>query len=535
MASSFPHMTSTGLAPSAWEIYSTYHQAFVQQVSNGTRRPLTFPFDFLSLFSLIAFLCIPHKQNPVIYACRWPLVGLVTWFELYKMGKNSGTGPDLGALTGMISVNIIMLSWTWLIFNTPQWDAKRVEKRLVRVRVVKNMENAQLSEELSLTDEKRPEKLAVENFSQSKAEYHEKKTEYFWQPYPNKLGERIFWVLDLLFSSRGAGWNWAISTIPPLTPDLLSKLEIPASGDSDPSISFAEKKCSKTRCKHLLHELCVFISSYLAVDILATIMIYDPYFKFGPNTYTLPSYLQNLHPSILQFYRLLLTSVTISLGMTIFFSQNHIISAHILGPRVLGVRGEHWYYPRIWGDVSDILDRGLGGLWGSFWHQTYRNFFTAPTKYLLKKCYIKPRSFTAKIAGLFFAFGLSAFLHWAPSKTSSTSTRPFDQALFFLLQGVGIALQDLLCNIFSPFTKKLPVFIRQTSNVIYTLTWLYLTGSFAADDYARSGVWLMKPLPFSPMEALGLGEHNSYRHFMKSNGFLWYTGKHWWQSGVTLI
>ncbi|RKF59729.1 hypothetical protein OnM2_057053 [Erysiphe neolycopersici] len=531
MASHFPHLTSTGPAPSASEIYLTYHQTFVDQVIDGQRRPLVFPYDFLGFFSLLVYLCIPHKQNPIIYAARWPLIVLVTWIELRKIHESLGTGPDLVALTGMISAYIVISSWTWLIFKRPQWDAARVEKR--RIRVAKNV---QLSEKIpALKEELCLKKQAIDNVSINTDGCYEEIDEYFWQSYPENIKERIYWVFDLILNYRGPGWNWAIPNIPSLTPETLSKLESSVLDESDQIIASAIKKCLKTRHAHLLNELCVFVLSYLTIDILATLMIYDPYFKFGPTTYDLPPYLQHLHPSMLQFYRLLVTSVTIGIGINYSFAQAHITLAHFLGPRVLGLRGTHWYYPRIWGEFSDILQKGLGGLWGSYWHQSFRNLFTAPTKYLIREGYIKTGSFAAKIIGLIFAFGLSGFLHWAPSMTSIRSTYPFGQALFFLLQGVGVALQDVLSKMFSPLITKLPPSVRQTTNMVYTLSWLYITGSYAADDFARSGVWLIKILPFSPMEALGFGEHNSYRNFMKHFSFMWHTGNHWWESGITLI
>lgn len=530
MASYYPDLPSTGPAPTASEIYLTSRQIFVDQVFGGHRRPLVFPYDFLGIFSVLVYLCIPHKQNPIIYAFRWPLIAFVTWFELRKIQESLGTGPDLGGFTGMTSAYIVMSSWTWLIFKRPQWDAARVEKR--RIRVAKNV---QLSEKPALKEELHSEKLAIENVLLNKDGCYEEIDEYFWQSYPENLKERIYWVADLIFNYRGPGWNWAIPNIPSLTPETLNKLESTALDESDPIIASAINKCSKTRHGHLLYEICVFILNYLVVDILTTIMIYDPYFKFGPTTYDLPSHLQNLHPSMLQFYRLLITSTTIAIGLRIPFAQAHIISAHMLGPRVLGLRGTHWYYPRVFGDFLEILQKGLGGLWGSYWHQSFRNFFTAPTKFLIKKEYIKSGSFAAKIIGLFFAFGLSAFLHWAPSMTSIRSTYPFGQAQFFLLQGVGVALQDVLSKLFSPLIAKLPSSVRQTTNLVFTLSWLYFTGSFAADDFARSGAWLIKLLPFSPMEALGFGEHNSCRKFFKYYNFIWYTGNNWWESGITLI
>ncbi|POS85679.1 hypothetical protein EPUL_002505 [Erysiphe pulchra] len=534
MASHFPYSTSTGPAPTVSEIYSKYRQVSLQQFSDGIRRPFIFPYDFLSIFIGIAYFCIPHKESPVIYAGRWPLVGLITWFELRKFRETVGTGPDLGVASGMISAFIIIWSWTWLIFKKPQLDAKRVERR--QVKVTREVKKLQQSEKSTLSGEK----VGHDTAPLSKADSCEVQIEtkeiykYFWQPYPDNFKERFFWVMDLVFNARGPGWNWAIPNIPLLTPEIICNLENSALEIPHSKISPPLEKSFKSRHEHLLCQITVLLFSYLAFDALTTFMINDPYFKFGPTTYDLPLYLQQLHPSVLQFYRLLITSVTIGIGISMSWSQNHILFCHILGPKILGLRGESWYYPNVWGGFSDILQKGLGGLWGSFWHQTFRNCFTAPTKYLIQKGFFKPGSLVAKISGLFFAFGLSGFLHSASSITSVNTTKPLDQTLFFGLQGVGIALQDFLCKIFSPVIVKLPKSFRQTGNLLFTLIWLYFTGSKAADDFARSGAWLVKPIPFSLVQSLGFGEHITGWDFWNSYKFMWYTGNYWWESGIVL-
>ena len=40
--------------------------------------------------------------------------------------------------------------------------------------------------------------------------------DFAWQPYPlPPFIERLDWVLDIFYNSRGMGWNWRISGLPP--------------------------------------------------------------------------------------------------------------------------------------------------------------------------------------------------------------------------------------------------------------------------------------------------------------------------------
>lgn len=536
----FPHSPNAGPAPTANEIHSTCRRLFKQQVSEGLRRPVIFPYNYLSIFILVAYLCIPHRNNPIIYAVRWPLVGFITCFELRLIQESSGVGLDLGYKTGMTSAIIIMLSWTWLIFKTPQWDAKRVERRQVQVPV----KESQLVEKKYHILNKEPYLEKLDNGTTSLSEEicsevlmgNEEVYEYFWQPYPENLKERLSWVMDLVFNARGPGWSWSVPTIPRLTPEVQSKLGGIVLDESRPNCSWiAGKKQFSRRYLYLVSRLNFYIPCFLIFDIVRSIMMKDPYFKVGPTAYDIPFYIQSLHPFALQFYRLLLSAIGVLTSLSLAFANIEIFLSCVLGATVLGLRGEPWYYPPVMGGISHILDKGLNGLWGGCWHQTFRNFFTVPTKYLIKEGYIKAGHYYTKIIGLFLAFALSGFLHWAGAKTSFIPTYPIQQAIFFIVQGFGVILQESLCCLFSLLIVKLPKSLRQTGNLLFTLGWLYLTGWLAADDFARLGFWLVEPLPFSPTQALGFGEHDESWYCWKPLDFVWYSGKYWWESGIAIL
>lgn len=531
MASYFPHLSPTGPAPTTNQIYTAYRHAFLKQISEGTRRPQVLPYSLLSPMLAIAYLCIPHKHNPVVYAARWPLVGLITWLEFRTIQQTSGTSSSMGFMIGMQSSFTILWIWTWLIFKRPQWDARRVERR--RVRVIRDEKKAQLSEKIILKEQICPEKMANDVVLLSNEEYTKDTYEYFWQPYPENFKDRFFWVLDLLLNFRGPGWNWSVPLIQTITPETLSKLDNPEegvdSGDSSPT-----KKCSKPSwCENLRH-ISLFVFGYLICDVVGLLMVQDPYFKVGPNTYELPSHLKSLHPIVLYLYRITLTGLMIITWIRTTYALYNFFMGYVLGPKVLGLRGEPIYYNQVWGSFSKVFERGLAGLWGNFWHQIFRNCFTAPTIFLIEKGYIKPGKYTTRLIGLAFAFILSGFLHWAAAVTAFNETKPYDEFLFYGLQGVGVGLQSGLSKIFSSTIVKLPNSVRKIGNLLFTLAWFYLTAWLEADSFGRSGICILPMTHISLLRYLGFGEQDAIWNFWSPVDLMWYKGKNWIDSGIFL-
>ncbi|POS86963.1 hypothetical protein EPUL_002406, partial [Erysiphe pulchra] len=540
MESYLSNQTLTGTAPTCNEIYSFYSEVLEQKLSDGTLLPVIFPYHFLGFLLLTAYLCVPHKNSPKIYALRWPLLAFINWFEFRMIWKTSSVGPGMGNFAGSLSAYTILASWTWLVFKKPQWEAKRIQRVVKRTPLIKNkMPIEKFEEEASQNRDLRKRKnsgsvRALEvGFSMDNAQRDENDTyQYFWQSYPDNFSERISWVVDLLYNYRGPGWNWAISSIPSLPPAILTKAGGPVSKRSYADFSSAGSRRFVNRYEHLIYRVSRLLVCYIVLDVLATIMMKDPYFKFGPTSYALPSHLQLLPLSFLRFYRIVLTSIGIIAIMTMAFNLLPLISC-ILGPGLLGLRAEPWYYPTEWGYFSNIYKGGLNGLWGDYWHQSFRLHFTSPTNFLIREGYIKPGTFIAKATSLFFAFVLSGFLHWASSNSTLPATRPSDAMNFFLLQGLGIMLQRALCQIFSSYITKFPKFIRYTGSFIFVLIWLYHTGWLLADDFARSGLWIMEPVPISFCRLLGFGEIDA-EWISTRRQFRWFRGKNWWETGLAL-
>ena len=437
--------------------------------------------------------------------------------------------------SGLISVWGIVWSMTWLVWTRPQFDAMRVERRRkswkgTNGNVVQNGEYPNLRQRIIAN---RDAKLERTDIISSETNGKVEETEYYWQSYPDNLHDRIDWVLDLIMNFRGPGWNWQIPPLPSLPPHVKTKLGESIDDAAKKNISSVGVKRANTRRELFLARVPMFTVGYFVLDILKVAMMKDPYFTFGPNSYALPPHLANLSPLALYLSRQGLSLLAIVVSLEMVFLLAPLSFSLILGPSsFLGLRGEAWYYPTAWGSMTPILNKGLGGLWGGWWHQTFRFAFAAPTNFLISNRYIEPRSPTTKLVSLFFAFSISGLLHAGGSKSQFPSTHPWHAPIFFMIQPLGIFLQTTLCSLLHPYLSKLPKSIRQTGNAVYTLAWGFSTGSWLTDDFARGGIWLWEPIPISVLRGLGFGNRGDGWWCWEHIGIGWYTGKHWWESGL---
>lgn len=339
--------------------------------------------------------------------------------------------------------------------------------------------------------------------------------------------------MDHLVNFRGPGWNWAINTFPSNPKDIERKLlgldgraEYWAIADKNKRVSRTGLERFDSR-KELLGYMAIwFTSGYLLLDLTKTLMMKDPYFIFGPTTYDPPRLLSILPLWALKIFHEVTSFCAIILALEMVFMLAPLIFCLILGPKILGLRGEAWQYPTQFGYFyPNVSRKGLGGLWGGWWHQFFRSVFTAPTNFLIDNGYINKKSTLAKFLGLVFAFGISGVLHAAGSISQLPDTHPWHLFYFFALQAVGIALQ---------MNFKI-LHDGERANLLFTTAWLLATGWLIADDFARGGIWLFEPVPFSLFRGLfGWGDEGDGWWCWGHIGVDWYTGKHWWESGIAL-
>lgn len=556
----FPHLTCTSAAPLQRDVRRVYQHIFKSRLAAGTVRPVVAPYHYYGIVLLFVYLCIPHTKSPLVYAARWPVLAAIVHFQWKELCETSSGSTDIAYYAGVASAWLMVLSATWLVWCRPQFEARRLNRRRRTAVVVvggaekgaaegKASGNAVagdkgLKQRRGVTGEwlvvdkpvSNMKKPAEANDSRDLKRQQDKfgDYEYYWQPYPDNLRERIPWVFDLLSNYRGVGWNWAITKVPDIPLPIKQQLGDPIDHNRPKGGSH---RYFTTRRAHFKHHFPRFIVLYLLLDASKTIGAKDPYYAFGPNTYALPPYLQNLSPLTLYAYRWALSSFATVVSLNLLFSLGALVAVVLLGPRVLGPTFEPWCFPEAWGSLADIYDGGLAGFWGSWWHQSFRFAFSAPTNFLARKGYLDPRSTTTRVLALFVGFGLSGFVHAGGSLTQQSHTYPWHSALFFLVQPLGILLEQAFCSRFRSGIARLPRFVRRVGNAAYTTIWFLCTAPMLQNDSARGGMFLFEPLPLSPTKGLGFGLPDEgwwYLDSYLSRGEipLWYQGKHWWQSGV---
>lgn len=286
---------------------------------------------------------------------------------------------------------------------------------------------------------------------------------------------------------------------------------------------------------------------YLVLDFLSVLMMKDPYFILGPEVtaevvatapQVLPSYLAALPPYILFVYRGLVCFSAILVAIDLIITLFQMFCHFILGPRVLGTRAELWHYPCVYGGfTANVLDKGMAGFWGGWWHQTFRTTFGAPGLWLSRRGYTNPASAQGKaIAGL-LAFAQSGFLHSLGSVSCLPPSKWYLPPAFFLLCWVGVVLQTALSGMLRGWgvRDKMPIWVRRAGNFGFTFAWLIYFQYLLDDDIARAGIWMLEPVPVSPLRAAGFGKPGDgwWRWDAPLFPRQW-VGRRWWQSGIAI-
>jgi hypothetical protein len=331
------------------------------------------------------------------------------------------------------------------------------------------------------------------------------------------------------------GWNYSITSIPrPPIPSPI-RLSLPVAIATIPSRTASGYAIPSSERELITNRLAHIVPCYLMLDLLSVQMMKDPYFIIGPdNTYPLPPHLAKLPPPLLLLYREGMSLLAMWAAIDAMFNANDLAQYYFF-KRYFPCGAELWRYPSTFGSLSEILDRGLAGWWGSWWHQTFRMQFLSPSAYLLEKGYIERGTWAADAAGLLSSFFQSGLIHAAGSMTSIPPTKPWRSMIFFLLQGVGIALQQQVALYLHKRIGPLPKGVRQAGNVAFCLSWLYVTAPIFINDMASTGLWMFEPVPVSLFRSLRFGHvEDHWWRWDRQHWPKWYPAKHWWEIGIAL-
>lgn len=553
-----------------------YRAHFAHELALGTVKPLVVPWGVLVTFGLpVLYFSVPHRDRPWLFRARYLLMLCVLLYNVRETFVTTSPNFAVGYAVGLMQAWGIIWNMTLLVFMRPQFDAERVDRRRARPRVdaqvgvngsanghartsdakenARPVQNgdaraAKRANGISRTQTKTPDQQEIEgckvvdapdeDTAKSLAEGYE----YYWQSYPEDAPflTRLDWSFDLVTSFRGTGWNWCIPVAPRFSRPDRPRSGAPVDLGSIPQSTPQGYRRFTTRRGWLRSELLSFAAGLLALDALSVLMVKDPYFILGPE-YTespvpipLPRHLAALQPWQLFLCRSLAGSLGVLTAIYVVMGSWQLICACALRP-LLGSRADLWHYPTLFGGFThNVLDRGLAGFWGGWWHQTFRVAFGAPAAWLAGGPGGRRPS---KAAAGFFAFAQSGLLHALGSASCLPPSTPWAPPVFFMLSWLGILLQSSVCGspLVRPAITAMPRWARRSGNLAFVLAWLSATQYWMLDDIARSGIWLLEPVPLSLLRALGLGEPGD--HWWR---WTWdelprlHRGAHWWDTGIAL-
>ncbi|KAF5966410.1 hypothetical protein FCOIX_12540 [Fusarium coicis] len=539
-------MTATPMANLGNIARAEYKVLFDTEVAKGVREPLVLPFCLIGPFILpVVYLAIPHRNQPWLYHARWLVVAFVVAFDAYVIRYMSSYNVAPAYASGLMGGWGILTTLNLLVWTDPQLNYARV------VKILKGNKSQASSKQLPINV---ANGSSQESVIRQRKPYHEdigfsgeaethakngssKDVVYAWQKFPENgsFGERLNWTLDLATNFREIGWNRSISSVP--RPDIPSNIR-----DGDP-VSFdnmlivsksgyyrnlTEKEFVWSRVRRVL-----FLTFLL--DLCSVMMVKDPYCAYGPDQeLELPLFLRQLPPWLRFIYRELLCLVGIYAAIDAIFSLHDLFQFYVFS-YFYPMRRELWQYTNIFGPISQVLDRGLAGWWGAFWHQTFRLQFLAPAKFLVDHGYLQRGTLRAQIFTMSLSFIQSGLLHAGGSLSSMPTTKSWRSPLFFALQPPGIILQLILLQTWDKHFPNFPRRLRQAFNMVFTLGWLCLTAFFFTDDISSSGIWLLEPVPISPLRWLGFGHPDDHWWRWRRYMFpIWHADKYWWKSGIQL-
>lgn len=293
--------------------------------------------------------------------------------------------------------------------------------------------------------------------------------------------------------------------------------------------------CSRplTRRGFYGNRLVLVIVAYVYLDICSSILNDDPYFVAGPHHgQPLPRPIDQYPPWLLSLGRNLISLAAVILAIQFIFALGDILSYSIA--RSLGsVQGELWRFPSYFGHFMGVLDDGLAGFWGTWWHQTFRLIYVGPTKLLIRNGRLRRGSWASRAVCCMLAFLQSGFLHSTGSFTTIPQTDWYKPTLFFLFQGLGVLVQEALSMAAPDLISRMPTTVKRIGNFVFAAAFLQATAWLLIDDFTQSGLFLYEAVPVSVIRLLGLGRAGEgWWRWDKYTLPHIYIGKHWWDSGI---
>ncbi|KAJ5933755.1 hypothetical protein N7454_006084 [Penicillium verhagenii] len=497
-------------------------------LQQGSFKPLLlYHVVFFNLLSWVA-LVIPQSRGgryfrPLVFALSLAFALEVIQDRRALLGGN-------GYMIGMMMAWWLVWSATLFVFSDVENDFQRIER--VASSETHNSSGNGLDGSSTTLPEDNPTDQQIQ---------------FRWQSYPSKLSHRMEWCAGLLFNLRGPEWNWRAPRLGRLPRKVHAHLHsgflasnLRAEDDGD---HISAKSCLSKAFR-------IFLVSYLTLDALKVIMIRDPYFRNTPVADSAPPFPLSFLTSIplgVRFYRSFVSCMGVYVALQyvtclnpIFFLGLSLAFPNASRKLTAAPLDASWLYADTFGPFfSSVLDDGLAGVWGTWWHQLFRHGFISTARWVLS---LLPSSWgenpqIKRITYVVVAFSMSGLVHACGSYTQFTETRPLTGPfLFFFIQSLAIIVEHTFHTM---VLSKLPMsgiprWVRRTANGLIVFSWLLYSGPFIADDFARGGLWLMEPVPISPLRGLGLAEGQGWWCWQGEWFSHWNDGTYW-GSGIRVI
>ena len=313
-----------------------------------------------------------------------------------------------------------------------------------------------------------------------------KREELEEEAYPAELTGRIPWVLTLLVSLRLTGWKIG-----------------------EPSHDQTQPPPGTSRLRFLKTALSTVIQSYFILDASSCYVQNDPYFTSSMSI-DAPLDSGSAFHSLLP-PRLLRSSILAAQIYAIVPGLFFLPTLPALGLNALGYLPNEWSpqtWPEFFGSFSAIGDRGLRGLWGSWWHGMNRQITATHGGAMAEMLGVPSKSSFRFMMLTTSAFFFSGIVHMGmippePKSEISANMMRLYVAAFFWAQipafGIELAASKFFAH-FAPNVTGKP--IVKPLIFVWVAAWLCLTLPLLPIPFREIGYWKYHTVPVSVLKGL---------------------------------
>ena len=452
------------------EATAQLRERYAATLAIGEKVPFVYPVATVGAAVGVLFFLIPPTSSLHNRFTRYLTFAFILGWHLYIVQACLGMNPSSGFGAGGISTFGTMWAGVLLVFNDAKTDFKRIQRR-------PPLSTAKASKVEVTIDSSafsnRPDEMVASELQQ----------EYYWQPYPvASMRDRVYWTLDLWTNFRLTGWDHMLKTMPTYPLSIQEQLNRSLKKDS----KTFDQPMTRTGLRRfdnlgplVRQNAWLFVKGYIILDLLCTLTRHDAYFRGlvdAPPPASLPEFMLAAPGFWVRSYRMIIGMIFIWLGLRNVLVLAPLCIAGLISDKVIGTWAEPWLYPDHFGKFTVVLDNGLAGWWGGWWHQSFRCAFLSASNWLTDKLGVARRSSYAKIITLLVSFFLSGLMHAGGSMTQPGPTNSLKgPLLFFMLQPLGLAAETVVQTVLRKvhISQLIPAWLSSIVNFI----WVYVSAS----------------------------------------------------------